>query len=68
MAGFEKQKITQNLVNPNDHSKELSVQMKIFSQRMLDDIMKNDPPYLNYCLRLKCSGQIAFTQFIHVLY
>ena len=58
MYEFEKQKIKRNLVTLerylilNDFYQELSVERKILSQRMLDNIRKYDPPSLDYCMRL----------------
>ena len=58
MLGYEKQKIIWNLVSlknfltVDDDFQELSLQRKIFSQRILNDIMKNDSLSLNYCLEL----------------
>lgn len=73
MNVFEKETIMQNLVtfekclNINDQFKKLSVQRRIFSQRMVDDIMKRDSPTLDYCMRLLHRGPNAFTQFIDIL-
>lgn len=73
MNVFEKETIMQNLVtlekclNLNDRFKKLSVQRRIFSQRMVDDIMKRDSPTLDYCMRLLHRGPNAFTQFIDIL-
>ena len=44
---------------------ELSYQMKICSQRTLNNITKNDSLSLNYCM--KCRGPDAITQFIGIL-
>ena len=73
MNVFEKETIMQNPVtfekflNLNDQFKKLSVQRRIFSQRMVDEIMKRDSPALDYCMRLLHRGPNAFTQFIDIL-
>ena len=46
---------------------ELSVQQKIFSQGTLDNIMGNDSPPLDYCMKLLRRDSNAFTQFIDIL-
>ena len=51
----------------NDDFINLSLQRKIFSQRMLKDVMRNEPPSLDYCMKLLCRGPDAFTQFIDIL-
>ena len=56
MAGFEKQKIMQDLETLekclilDDDFQEFSLQRKTFSQRLLNDIMRNDSPSLDYCM------------------
>ena len=58
MLGYEKQKIIRNLVTlknfftVDDDFQDLSLQRKIFSQRILNDIMKNDSLSLNYGMEL----------------
>ena len=70
MLGFDKQKNIRNLVTLakflilDDDFLELSLPRKIFSQRMLNDIMRNDSPSLDCCMKLVRRGQDAFTQFI----
>ena len=34
---------------------------------MLKDVMRNEPPSSNYCMKLLCCGPDAFTQFIDIL-
>ena len=51
----------------NNNFQKLSVQKKIFSQRMLGDIMKDDSPCSDYCMRLRHRGPNAFAQFIGIL-
>ena len=74
MDGFMKHKIMQNLVllgkrlNLNDRFQKLSVQKKIFFQRILDDILKGESPAFNYCMMLISRGQnillLKFIQFV----
>ena len=69
-----KHKIMQNLaivgkcLDVDDHLQKLSIQKKIFSQRMLDDIIKNKSSTLNYCMKLMCHDPNAFTQFTNILF
>ena len=64
-----KYKIMRNVVtmekclNLNDHFQKLFEQKKIFSQRMLDDTMKDESLTLNYYMMLMGYGPSAFTQF-----
>jgi hypothetical protein len=51
----------------DDDILDLFLQRKIFSQRMLNDIMRNDSPSLDYCMKLLRRGPDAFTQFIDIL-
>ena len=73
MIVIEKQKIIRSLVTLerslilNDDFQELSIQRKIFSQIMLNDIMKNDSPSLDYCKKLLCLGTDIFTDFIDII-
>ena len=73
MNGLEKQKIIRILVtlekclNLNDHLQKLSVQKKIFFQRMLDDIMKDESPALDNCMILMGRKPNTFAQFIETL-
>jgi len=53
--------------NLKDQFQKVSVQKKIFSQSILDDIMKDESPALTYCVMLMSRGPNAFTQFIDVL-
>ena len=70
---FQKQKIMRNLVtldirlNLNDQFQKLLVQKTIFSQRILDNIIKNESSSLNYCMVLLHYGQNAFTQLTDIL-
>ena len=72
MDGIIYHEIMQNLVtsekylNLNDQLKKLSVQKKIFFQRKLDNIMKDEYPALNYCMKLMGRGPNAFIQFIDI--
>jgi len=45
----------------------LSLQQRIFFQRMLNGIMKNDSPSLDYCKKILRCDQYASTQFIDIL-
>ena len=51
-----------------DVVEELFLQKKIFSQRMLNDIIRNDSSFsLDYCMKLLRCEPVAFTQFIDSL-
>jgi hypothetical protein len=73
MAIFENQKILRNLVKLenclilDDNFLELSLQQKIFSREMLNDIMGTDSPSLDYCMKLCRRCPAAFTQSIDIL-
>ena len=73
MPGFENQKIIQNLVTLenclilNDNFLELSLQRKIFSQRMFHDRMRNKSPSLGYSMKLLHRGPDTFIQFVDIL-
>ena len=72
MTGFEKQKIIRNLVTLEkclilDNFLVLSLQRKIFSKKMLNDVMKKESPSLDYCIKLLRLGPDIFTQFIDIL-
>ena len=47
----------------NHRLQKLFMKKKIFSQRMLDDIMIDESPTLNYCMVLMSHGQNVFPQF-----
>ena len=72
MYRLEKERIMGNLVSMekrlilDDDFLELSIQGKIFSRRMLIDIMKTDSPSLDYCMKLLRRGPTAFTQFMDI--
>ena len=73
MTGFKKQKIIGNLVTLekqlilNDDFLELSLTLNIFFQRMLEDVIRNDSPSPDYCMKVLRRGRDAFTQFIDIL-
>ena len=73
MSGSENKRIIRNRVTLekyfiiDDDFLELSLQRKIFSQRMLNDIMRSESPSLNYCMKLFSRGQDAFARFINIL-
>ena len=73
MIGFKNQKTIRNLVNLenwlilDDSFLDLSLQTKIVSQRMLNDVMRNGSPSLEYCMKLLRHGPDMFTQFINIL-
>jgi len=54
MTGIDEQKIIRKIVNLekclilDDDLLELSLQRKIFSQRMLNDLMRNESPSVDY--------------------
>ena len=60
MNKVDRQKIKENLVTLEkwlilkDDFQRMSVQKTIFTQRLIDDTMKNESPGLAYCLRLVC--------------
>ena len=64
MDGFMKPKIMRNLVilekclNLNDQFKQLSLQYKIFSQRINDDIMKDESTNPNTVCDIASNKQI----------
>jgi hypothetical protein len=51
----------------DDDFLELSLQRKIFPQGTLDNIMGNDSPPLEYCMKVLRHDSNAFTQFIDIL-
>ncbi|XP_065557818.1 uncharacterized protein LOC136025759 [Artemia franciscana] len=69
----DKKKIKRNLValekklKLDDQFQRLSVQKRMFSQEMMDDIMEEDSPTLHYCMKLMLRGPKAFSKFIDVL-
>ena len=73
MDGFMKHKIMQSLVilekclNLNDRFQKWSIQKKIFSQRMINDIIQHESPTLNYCMMLMSRGPNVFALFIDTL-
>ena len=73
MDRFENQKILRNVVKLeqwlvlDDEFLELSLQRKMFSREILDDIMGTYSPSLDYCIKLCRRGPQAFTQFIDIL-
>ena len=46
---------------------ELPLQRKIFSQSMLNDIMRNESPSLDYFMKLLHHGPDVVNQFIDIL-
>ena len=73
ISGFEKKnKIIQNLVTMekclkvDENFLQLFFQRKIFSQGMLNDIMRNESPSFDYCMKLLRCGLYAFTQFVDI--
>ena len=73
VTGYQNQEIIQNLVTSkkrlilDDDFLELFLQRKIFSQRMLNDIMANESPCLDCCMKLLRRNRDLFTQFIDAL-
>ena len=73
MTGFNKQNILRNLVKLkkclvlDDDFLELYLQRKIFSHRLLNDILRNESPSYDYCMKLLCCDPNAFIQFIDIL-
>ena len=51
----------------DDDFQELSIQRKTFSQRMLNDIKRNDSPSLDYCIKHLRRDPDTFPQSIHIL-
>ena len=51
----------------NDYFQRFSLQKRIFTHRMIDNIVKNGSPPLDISLRLMCHGRKAFNQFIDTL-
>ena len=72
MDGFEKEKIIQNLLFMveclilDDDFLELPLQRRLFSKRILVDLMQNDSPSLDYCMKLLRRGPNTFTQIIDI--
>ena len=73
ITGFEKQKIIWSLgilekyLILNDDFLEFSLQRKIFSQKVLNDIMRNKSPSLDYCVKLLRRGPDGFTELIDTI-
>ena len=73
MNKFEKERIRLNLVFMEKHFildddfLELSLQRRIFSWGILDNIMKTDSPPLDYYMKLCRCDSNAYTQFIDIL-
>ena len=64
MTGFDEQKIIRKIVNLekclilDDDFLELSLQRKIFSQRILNDIMRNESPSMDYYMNFYVVAQM----------
>ena len=72
-SGFQKQK---NHAESSDFGKclikyddflELSIQRKMFSKRILDDILKNYSPCLDWCMKLLRHGLDTLAKFIGII-
>ena len=51
----------------DDDSLELSIQWEIFSQRMLEDIVRNESLSLDYSTKLLHHGPDAITRFVDII-
>jgi hypothetical protein len=71
MIGFKKKKILRNLVilekclDVNVEFQMLTIRKKVFSEKMLEILMENETPSLEYCIKLTSCGPNA--QFIDAL-